>query len=355
MLILEKRVKFLSFFVLSVISLTSLGCKIEADRGMIPVIPNVSVYEPGQKAIIGWDGEKEILILSTDVYSSHKTKVLEILPLPSKPEKIEMGSFESFETVNELIVEHGLEIQEDRKKGLLAPSTEGVTVLFKTKIGVHDITIVEASNPEDLTYWVQDFLKKNGINTVLDLSFAKQVIEEYTSVGFRFFVLDIIEVSDEKSVEPIVYEFRTPFLYYPLRISSIIPGDTKISLFLITKEKLEERLFYESSMQIAYYETERGEVPVQFKVSLGEISKIDLRLADLFDEEAWFTAVFYEGDLSWLSKDLRIALHAKIGEKILGNNLENPVDFLIGVSVGFVLSLIALLTVLFIKRELRKE
>ncbi len=355
MLILEKRIKFLSLLFLGAISLTSLCCKIEADKGMIPVIPNVSVYEPGQKAIIGWNGVREILILSTDVYSSQETKVLEILPLPSKPEMIEMGSFESFRVVNELILEHGLEIQGNRKKSLLAQSTEGVTVLFKTKIGVHDITVVEASSSEDLSYWIQDFLKKNGVNTVLDLIFAKQVIEEYTSIGFRFFVLDIIEVSDEKSVEPIVYEFRTPFLYYPLRISSIIPGDTKISLFLITEDKLDERLFHESSMQIAYYETERGEVPIQFKVSLGEISKIDLRLADLFDEEAWFTAVFYDGDLGWLSKDLRIALHARIGEYILGNNLENPADFLIGISVGFVLSLIALLPALFIKRELRKD
>jgi len=350
---LKRRVKFLLPLILGIISLNSLSCNIGADKGMIPVIPNISVYEPGQKAIVAWNGEKEILILSTDVYSSQKTKVLEILPLPSEPEKIEMGSFESFETINELIFEKGMKIQEERMKGVVAPGTEGVAVLFKTKIGVHDITVVEARDPDDLTYWVHDFLKKNGVNSFLNLSSAKQVIEEYTSIGFRFFVLDIIEVSDEKSVEPIVYEFRTNFLYYPLRISSIIPGETKISLFLITKEKLSESLFYESSMQLAYYETEKERAPIQFKLSLGEISKIDLRLADLFEGEAWFTAVFYEGDLSFLYKDLKIAFHAKPSENILETKSEGISGFLMGILVGFALSLVVVLLALLIRKLTR--
>jgi hypothetical protein len=39
-----------------------------ADKGMwIP--PEVNVYGPGQKAIVAWNGEQEVLILSTDVYA----------------------------------------------------------------------------------------------------------------------------------------------------------------------------------------------------------------------------------------------------------------------------------------------
>ncbi len=55
-----------------------------ADRGMIP-ISDVSVHGPGQKASIAWDGEVESLILSTDVYASGDTMVLELLPLPAEP------------------------------------------------------------------------------------------------------------------------------------------------------------------------------------------------------------------------------------------------------------------------------
>jgi hypothetical protein len=58
---------------------------------MIPIIPNVNIYGPGQKAIVAWNGEVERLILSTDVYASASSTVLEFLPLPSQPTRIEMA------------------------------------------------------------------------------------------------------------------------------------------------------------------------------------------------------------------------------------------------------------------------
>ena len=65
---------------------------VECDKGVIP-FGNYIVEEPGQKAIIGWNGSVEVLILSNDLlgeiesYSGFKGKiqVLEILPLPSLP------------------------------------------------------------------------------------------------------------------------------------------------------------------------------------------------------------------------------------------------------------------------------
>ena len=57
----------------------SLAPAVLADRGMLP-ISDVSVYGPGQKAIIAWNGDEEILILSTDVRADSDSKVLEILP-----------------------------------------------------------------------------------------------------------------------------------------------------------------------------------------------------------------------------------------------------------------------------------
>jgi len=72
-----------------------------ADRGMVP-LSDVSVYGPGQNAIIAWDGEEEIMILSTDVRATGDSQVLEILPLPSEP-KIKKGDFASFEEVDKLI------------------------------------------------------------------------------------------------------------------------------------------------------------------------------------------------------------------------------------------------------------
>jgi hypothetical protein len=56
-----------------------------ADRCAISIIPDVSVFEPNQKAIIGWNGIDEILILSTDMHATRKTNLIEIMPFPSKP------------------------------------------------------------------------------------------------------------------------------------------------------------------------------------------------------------------------------------------------------------------------------
>jgi len=58
---------------------------VSADRGLLVVNPTI-VHEPAQNAIIAWNGSYEILILSTKLESKNATKVLEFIPLPSKPE-----------------------------------------------------------------------------------------------------------------------------------------------------------------------------------------------------------------------------------------------------------------------------
>jgi len=82
------RLRLLVLFILLAV-LLSLVQNVWADRGMVSVQPNVSVCEPGQKAIIAWNGTTEILILSTDIFASSVAKVLEILPLPSNPTEVE--------------------------------------------------------------------------------------------------------------------------------------------------------------------------------------------------------------------------------------------------------------------------
>jgi hypothetical protein len=102
---------------------------------MVP-ISDVSVYGPGQKAIIAWNGEEEILILSTDVRASGDSQVLEILPLPSEPE-IEKGDFASFEQVDKLIKEHFPTRLWDRaRKGTVGPPGEGVEIVFHEKLAL---------------------------------------------------------------------------------------------------------------------------------------------------------------------------------------------------------------------------
>ena len=59
---------FVSGFIVTIPS------AVEADGGWVPYFNDFSIYEPGQKAIIAWNGEEEILILSVDVYGAGSNK-----------------------------------------------------------------------------------------------------------------------------------------------------------------------------------------------------------------------------------------------------------------------------------------
>jgi len=274
-----------------------------ADRGMIPVEPEVSIYEPGQKAILAWNGYEEIMILSTDVSSSQQTLVLEILPLPSKP-VVEAASFQSFEEIQDLIWNEGLNMLTYSSKN--EARSGSVEVVFHEEIGAHNITVVKASSALELSSWMNSFLENIGVDDAVSLGSFESVVEDYMNRGFRYYVLDLITVSsEERSVDPILYKFNSDFLYYPLIITSPIGGDTEITLFILTEDKIDEDQF---PFQKARYRFAEGRwKPIEFVLSKGDLSKIDLRIGEIFEYKAWLTVLTYNGEVSSLVKDLMIS------------------------------------------------
>jgi hypothetical protein len=316
--------------------------------GMVPVEPSVSVYEPGQKAIIAWNGQEEILILSTDVSAAGETLVLQIMPLPSNPKKIEKASFESFVAINDLIGIHARAVLGDNYQ---SESTKGIEVTFHERIGAHDVTVVKASDASELTSWAGDFLESNNVTGGISLKNFEAVIEDYMALGFRFFALDIIQLSaDQKSVEPILYQFETSFLYYPLRISSPISGDTKITLFLLTNGKIQSNFIFSQYTPIikAYYRSSSLWEPIELNLTKGQLSIIDLRIGELFPKGAWLTVMEYEGPLNRLTKDFVISEASIMVEKepetpspddSIISQLNAAYFLLVGIAVGAVLTL----------------
>ena len=148
-----------------------------ADMGMFSITieigatSGVSVYEPGQKAIIAWNDGKEIMLLSTDVNASKETKAIRILPLSSEP-TIQTGSFKSFETVQRLIDEHAprVEIESTGLMTLGGPlgstvsETQGVEILFHKRMGAHDITVAKANDYTGFVEWARGFIGEAGFN-----------------------------------------------------------------------------------------------------------------------------------------------------------------------------------------------
>ena len=302
--------RLLPMVLCSLLLLLSSPSAALADRGMVP-ISDVSVYGPGQKAIIAWDGEQEILVLSTDAYASGDSAVLEILPLPSEPQRIEKGDFASFIQVQELINTHfpppKRHFWDVATPG--AKETGGVEILFHEKIGAHDITVIKANDAQGCIQWAEDFLARNGIEYQISSHKLEVLLEDYIEGGINYFVFDLIELtSAQRSIEPIIYEFQADYLYFPLKISSLASGETRITLFLLTHEAIDTGQLPWGSLLPTGMEIGRSydEKPIQFKLDEEELKSIDRQIAGLMGDSAWLTALNYIGSLARLNDDLKI-------------------------------------------------
>jgi len=210
-----------------------------ANRGMMPINPNVQIFEPNQRAMIAWNGEVEILLLSTDLRASDSTTILEVLPLPSEPD-VKKGDLETFRKATDLINKKlyaevagkGRVLSE----GVVVPSGE---VTFHKRIGAHDISVTHLLDARGFVDWVVDYLKTLGIegNIISDRMHA--LIESYISDGFEWFVFDAVSVGTETVTnEPIQYRFKSKHVFYPLKITSTAQGSTSIELLILTPRLL---------------------------------------------------------------------------------------------------------------------
>ena len=216
---------------------------VSADCGSIPFKPWVSIYEPNQRAVIAFDGREEILLLSTDLRASEPTKVLEVIPLPSEPD-VKKGNTTVFSRATELI-NRKLFPEPDFKGGfggmggmgggVAAPAPPAGEITEHKRIGAHDISVAHVLDGARFVSWAEEYLEKQGVDQPKIPEPLKPVIEEYIADGYDWFVFDVVELGEETDTkDAIQYRFKTPSLYYPLRITRAEVGDTKIRLLVLT-------------------------------------------------------------------------------------------------------------------------
>ncbi len=206
-----------------------------ADRGSIPFKPNVIIYEPKQRAMIAWNGAEEILILSTDLKASEPTKVLEVIPLPSKP-KVKKGDVEIFKKATTLINSKlPRSSSEGVKSSRSTHSDKAAEVTFHEKIGAHDISVTRVLNKNGFIKWVTNYLKTSGVKNPKIPDDLKAVINEYLEEKFVWFVFDVISLDNKpKTNDAIQYRFKTNRLYYPLKITKTEKGHTSVELMILS-------------------------------------------------------------------------------------------------------------------------
>jgi hypothetical protein len=225
--------KSISAIMLLSVALTIM-CR--ADMGSIPFKKGVRVVEPKQDAIIAWNGREQLLYLQTTLGASEETKVLEVMPLPSKPnvEAADPGVFTRCKSLLPRVVV--------RDSGGASPfsalggHTElpAARVVERKTIGAHDIRTVELLDTERFTAWVSaEFgIANEGLEIPAPLL---EVIGEYASDGYKWFLFDVVDVKQETAKKtPLRIRFETDNLYYPMRITRTEKGHTTVSLSILT-------------------------------------------------------------------------------------------------------------------------
>ena len=285
---LNRKKSIVGFLICLILMLCSVfNFNVAADKGMVPINPvEIALYEPGQKAIICWDGTEEILILSTDARAEEPTKVLEIFPLPDLP-TVEMCNQSVFERLTELA--RPLQHKSTGEKGSGGYDSNNVLpldveVVFHETLGVHNLTIIKAITSNGFATWVNEFLNSSGL-TPMSFPKAEKMAASYIERDINYFVLDILELTGElKSPKPIMYRFNSSGVYYPMEVSSLTGGESHILLFILTPfevvdgpyEKKEIDGFEETIttwQNEQYIEIERPDSPVDFnKLSTTSVS-----------------------------------------------------------------------------------
>jgi hypothetical protein len=229
--------------ILVAAGLVFTGPLVFADCGGIPFNRHAVIFEPNQRAAIGFNGREEILLLSTDLHASEPTKVLQVLPLPSEP-KVAKGDFKFFVNATELI---------NRKLDRSQPGAGGAMgglggagrsalspagqVTFHDEIGSHEISVTQVLDQRGFVDWVEDYLRQAGVDNPSIPEPMKKVVAEYLHDGFKWFVFDVVKLAREvKTKEAIQYRFPTNRLYYPLRITRTQEGETLIRLLVVSPE-----------------------------------------------------------------------------------------------------------------------
>jgi hypothetical protein len=127
-----------------------------ADMGSIPFKEEVRIVEPNQDAIIAWNGKEQLLYLQTTLGASEETKVLEVMPLPSKPkvEATDPGVFKRCKSLLPRVV-----LRDSGDADLPRPFSSlseppAAKVVERKMIGAHDIRTVELLDAERFAAWV---------------------------------------------------------------------------------------------------------------------------------------------------------------------------------------------------------
>jgi hypothetical protein len=276
---------------------------IYADRGSIPFDPTVKIFKPKQRAVIAWNGTEEILLLSTDMRASAKTRVLEIIPFPAEP-VVKKGDEEVFKKAIKLInrklqerYDQSVHKEDQDKKSHRAAGE----VTFHRIVEAHDIMVIHVLDMKSFTGWVERYFSAYMIKNPKIPEAMKAIVNKYLEEGYVWFVFDIVLVDKfPMSSEAIQYRFKTETMYYPMRITRTGEGETSVELLVLTQRPL---------IQFPGISIEEIKLPYEpIGMNSEELRSLNEEMEGLLErrENIKLRIWHIEGELSGFKKDLLV-------------------------------------------------
>jgi len=285
------------------------------DGGIISP-PQIYIQERAQNAIVAWNGTEEVLILSIDIDSSESTRVLRIIPLPSNPTEVKEGSFDSFTTLQNIINKKLQDIynfshlgKENGDYGAGGAQSNIVEITFQETIGAHNVTIFKILDSTNFTDYATDFAHSMGLTDITFSSSFQITVDDYLQDNISYFVFDIIDATEEEhSINPIIYRFKTDYLYYPLKITAASDvGETyaNVNVFCIAKNRIKEEIFtdlsFYSNIDFYWY---YGDFLRDINLTEDELLEISQEIYDLFKDDPFVMSYEYSGYYEDLEDDI---------------------------------------------------
>lgn len=341
----SKKTAFtLSLIIVALLFINMLLPTVNGDRGGFSP-RRVQVTETAQKAMIAWNGTYEALILSTDVSSSNESEVVEIMPLPSNP-AISKGETRSFGEVTALVNSffdatvnrryyHYYFVYDIRQIGGFGlGDAPRISITFQEAIGFHFLTVVKAEDSKDLMQWLDNFLENRGYTSKPPAN-LEDLVNKYIRDEIKFFAIDVIKTnSTVKTVDPLIYEFQTSKLYYPLRISDLFSGDTSISLFTITTSELKKDSVLGGKFGVG----------AQFQIKKEASTRVCANFTELFSTDPYLCYFTFSGPQQSFTEDIAAEFQSS----------SDP-STLVVATLSFVFGLILLLLFFAPKRDSRLD
>jgi hypothetical protein len=222
-----------------------------ADMGPIP-IKETAIREPVQNAIILFDQAKkrETIVLQTKLVSSRNAKGLFFMPLPSKP-KVSTAKPDIFTRVVGFAKAEGVKFKLVDIWGTTlgggsggGAKTKGITVEFTETLAEHDVTVIRVESWDHLRQWLVQFMADKKIPMVFDLGKIKDTVIAYAKDDVRFFLFDVVNLAKvEQSTHPLVIDFESDKLYYPLRVNALYDGPSDVQLLVFSPSRIPKGRF----------------------------------------------------------------------------------------------------------------